>query len=122
MPYDRPGPDRDCLLSVQLDAIATRWARWGSLTEDEAAAAAAELRQIAGGRADLLAEVAGLALGASGLKGPEYEARAQAIARLCRAAGADESLIEGWVQEGRRRVEARRLPPFSRPGRTPRRP
>ena len=47
---------------------------------------------------------------------PEYVARGQA-AELCRAAGADESLIEGWIEEGRRRAEARRLPPFSQPTR-----
>jgi len=47
---------------------------------------------------------------------PEYVARGQA-AELCRAVGADESLIEGWIEEGRRRAEARRLPPFSQPTR-----
>jgi hypothetical protein len=44
------------------------------------AAGAAELREIAGGRADLLAETAGLALGTAEGKGPEYAARAQARA------------------------------------------
>jgi len=38
-------------------------------------------------------------------------------------AGADESLIAQWIQEGRRRAQTRRMPPFSQPGlRMPRRP
>jgi hypothetical protein len=44
------------------------------------------------------------------------------VAELCRLAGADEALIPGWIEEGKRRAEAAQLPPFSQPGRTPRRP
>jgi len=117
MARDRPRPDSDRMLSVRLDATATRRARWGAMTEEQAAAAVDELPEIAGGRADLLSEVAGLALGTTERKGPESVARGQAVAELCRAAGADESLIEGWIEEGRRRAEARRLPPFSQPTR-----
>jgi hypothetical protein len=69
----------------------------------------------------LLVEVAGVALGAAEGKGGEYQAQAQAIAELCRLAGADEPPIGQWVEEGRRRAEAARHPPFSRPGRTSRR-
>jgi hypothetical protein len=36
------------------------------------------------------------------------------VAELCRMAGADEALIPQWIQEGRRRAEAAKLPPFSR--------
>jgi hypothetical protein len=43
------------------------------------------------------------------------------MAELCRLAGADESLIPQWVEEGRHRAEAALLPPFSRPRRAPRR-
>lgn len=50
----------------------------------------AELREVAGDRSDLLAETAGLAIGASEGEGPEYQARGQAIAELCRLAGAAE--------------------------------
>ncbi len=73
-------------------------------------------------RPGLLAEVAGLALGSAERRGPEYEARGQAVAELCRMAGAGEALIPQWTDEGRRRAEAAELPPFSRPGRAPRRP
>jgi hypothetical protein len=60
-----------------------------------------------------------VALGTSEGKGEEYRAQSQAVAGLCRSAGADEDLILGWIEEGRRRAEAASLPPFSRPGRAP---
>jgi hypothetical protein len=84
---------------------------------------AVELREVAGERADLLAEVAGLTLGTIESKGDEYRALGQAVADLCRLAGADESQILQWTEEGRRRAELRRKPPFSDPARrAPRRP
>jgi hypothetical protein len=98
-----------------LSGIAGRHARWGNLDEDQAAAAVAELRQVADGRGDLLAEVAGITLGASESKGPEYMTQGRAIAGLCITAGAGEDLIAGWAEEGKRRAGARRKPPFSRP-------
>jgi hypothetical protein len=68
-----------------------------------------ELRELAGGRADLLAEVAGILEGTS--EGELDEPIARQAARLCRLAGADESLIPAWAAEGRRRAEAARKPP-----------
>ena len=105
-----------------MSGIALRHARWGGLTAAEKASGTAELREVAGDRGDLLAEVAGLALGSANSRGPVYEARGQAAGELYRMAGADEALIPQWIQEGRRRAEAAKLPPFSRPGRAPRRP
>jgi hypothetical protein len=123
MAHDRPGPDRDRLLAARLTGIAQRHARWGALDEDQAAAGAAELREVADGRGDLLAEVAGATLGAAEAKGEEYRAQAQAVAELCRLAGADETAIAGWAEEGRRRVAIRSKLPFSDPPpRTPPRP
>jgi hypothetical protein len=81
--------------------------------EAQKAAGAAELREIAGSRADLLAEVAGIGLGTAEGKGPEYLAQGQAVAELCRLAGAYEDLIPAWIEEGRRRAGAARRPPFS---------
>lgn len=78
----------------------------------------AELREVGGDRPDLLAETAGILIGAS--EGRLDEPRAKAAAQLRIAADADESLIPRWVEEGRRRVEAARQPPFSRPDRSPR--
>jgi hypothetical protein len=115
VPQDRPGPAADRLLVVRLDGIALRHARWGGLDDDARAAESAELREVAGGRADLLAEVPGLELGASDGKGPEYELRARAVAELCKLAGADEDTIPAWIEEGRHRAEVRRHPPFSQP-------
>lgn len=68
------------------------------------------LRELAGDRTDLLAEVAGIFEGA-GASEPDAARRLNA-ARLCRDAGADEALIPGWVEEGKRRAEQARQPPF----------
>jgi hypothetical protein len=122
MAQDHYRADGDRLLGARLSGIALRHARWGGLTAAEKAAGAAKLTEVAGDRGDLLAEVAGLMLGSATGRGPEYEARGQAVAELCRMAGADEALIPQWTEEGRRRAEAAQLPPFSRPGRAPRRP
>ena len=122
MAQDHYRTDSGRLLSARLSGIALRYARWGGLTAAEKASGAAELKEVAGDRGDLLAEVAGLALGSADRRGPEYEARGQAVAELCRMAGADEALIPQWTEEGRRRTEDAKLPPFSPPGRAPRGP
>jgi hypothetical protein len=70
-----------------------------------------ELRELAGGQADLLAEVAGIFEGAS--EGELDEPLARQAAHLCRLAGADETLIPQWIAEGRRRAEAARMRPHS---------
>jgi len=114
---DHAPADAERLLLARISGIARRHGRWGGLSEAEKAAGAAELREVADGRADLLAEEAGLALGAAEGKGAEYQARGQAVAELCRMAGADEDLIPSWIDEGKRRAAIRRLPPFSGPGR-----
>jgi hypothetical protein len=111
MAHDRLRPDRDWLTVARLAGITQRHALRGNMTEAETIAAAAELREVAADRADLLAEVAGIALGTAESRGEGYEARAQAVAELCRMAGADESLIPQWVVEGRRRAKAARIPP-----------
>jgi hypothetical protein len=113
MPRDYPGPATDRLIVARLSGIAQRHARWGGLTEAERAAGAAELRDLAGDRADLLAEVAGLVIGTAESKGHEYKAQGQAVAELCRLGGADEDAILRWIEEGRRRATSAALPPFS---------
>jgi hypothetical protein len=60
-----------------------------------------ELRELAGGRADLLAEVAGVLEGAR--EGEPDEPLARQAAGLCRKAGADPEAIPAWIAEGRRR-------------------
>jgi hypothetical protein len=104
-------PQADRILVARLSGAAGRLSRWGALDDAQADAGAAELREMAGGRGDLLAEVAGLAVGTAEAKGREYVHQAAAIARLCRAAGADLEPIGEWTEEGRRRAEAARRRP-----------
>ena len=100
-------PQADRIIAARLSGAVGRLSRWGVLDDEQADAGAAELREIAGGRGDLLAEVAGVRLGTAEIKGREYEVQAEAIARLCRAAGADTEAIPQWIEEGRRRAAAR---------------
>jgi hypothetical protein len=105
-----PGADPDRLLVAEITGEARHRARWRPLTDEEEAAALAELRALADGRADLLAQVAGIFEGTS--EGEPDEPLARSAARLCHMAGADTDAIPGWIEEGRRRSAARR-PPFS---------
>jgi hypothetical protein len=107
----RQAPEADRILVAQLTGEARRHAQWRPLTEEEAAVALAELRALAAGRADLLAEVAGILEGTS--EGELDEPLARSAAQLCRAAGADPEAIPAWIEEGRRRSANARRPPFS---------
>jgi hypothetical protein len=80
-------------------------------TGAETAAAVAELREIAAGRGDLLAEVAGLLTGY--FRGTAEEMRAGTAARFCRAAGADTALIARWTAEGERRAAVAHAVPYA---------
>ena len=71
----------------------------------------AELRELAAGRDDLLAEVAGVLEGAG--EGEPGEPLKRQAAQLCRKAGADPEAIPAWIQVGRTRRAAARHPPFS---------
>ena len=97
------------MLIAEIFGEARHHARWRPLTEAEEAAAVAGLRALAGGRNDVLAEVAGIFEGRS--EGELDEPLARCAARLCRLAGADESLIPRRAEEGRRRAAAARMPP-----------
>jgi len=108
---DRPGPSPDRILVAQLTGTAGRHARWRELTGAEEATAVAELRELAAGRDDLLAEVAGVLEGAG--EGEPGEPLKRQAAQLCRKAGADPEAIPAWIQVGRTRRAAARHPPFS---------
>jgi hypothetical protein len=71
----------------------------------------AELGELAGGRVDLLAEVAGIFEGAS--EGRHDEPLARCAAGLCRKAGADLEAIPRWAEVGSERAAQPELPPFS---------
>jgi len=105
---DRSGADSDRLLVAKLTGEARHHARWRPLTEEEEAAAVSELRTLAAGRSDLLAEVAGIFEGTS--EGELDEPLARRAAQLCRKAGADEALIPQWSMKG----GAGQLPPACR--------
>ena len=107
----RPGPDSDRILVAQLTGTARHHARWRELTQDEQDAAVTELRELAGGRADLLAQVAGIFEGTS--DGELDEPFARQAAQLCRLAGADGTLIPQWIEEGRRRAGVARMRPHN---------
>src|SRR6476659_9662468 len=96
MNQDRSGVNADRILVAQLTGEARHRARWRPLTGEEEAAALAELRALAAGRADLLAEVAGIFEGTS--EGEPDEPLARSAAQLCRMAGADADAIPAWVQ------------------------
>ena len=109
----RPAADR--ILVAELTGEARHRARWRELSSDEEAAAVTALRELAGGRADLLAEVAGVLEGAR--EGELDEPLARQAAGLCRLAGADPDAIPAWAEEGRRRRANASHPPFSTPRR-----
>ena len=80
-------PQADRILVAQLMGEARHHAKWRELTGAEHAAAVAGLRELAAGRADLLAEVAGILEGFH--EGEPREPLARQAAQLCRDAGAD---------------------------------
>jgi hypothetical protein len=84
-----------------LTGTSARLARRTALTPDQHHAAVTELADIAAGRADLLAQCAGLAAGAH--MGAPDEALHLRAAQLCIDAGADQSQIPHWTREGHRR-------------------
>ena len=75
------------MLVAELTGEARHHAKWRPLTGEEEAPAVAELRALAAGRADPLAEVAGIFEGTS--EGELYEPFARCAADLCRKARAD---------------------------------
>ena len=104
-------PEADRLLVARLMGAAKHHARWRELTADEDAAAVAALRELAAGRADLLAEAAGILEGFA--EGELSEPLDRQAADVCRRAGADPEAIPAWIAEGRRRRSAATMPPLS---------
>jgi hypothetical protein len=104
-------PDPDRLRYAQIAGAVARHALGWRLTSAEEAAAVAELTEAAAGRADLLAERAGTALGFG--EGRPDAARYRQIAELCIAAGADPALIEQWIKVGRERAAAAAAIPYT---------
>jgi hypothetical protein len=101
----------DRIRAARIQGTAKRHAQWRELNAAERGAAAGELREVAGGRTDLLAEVAGILEGAH--EGEPDEPVARQAAQLLRDAGADPAAIPAWAAEGRRRRADSGRPPFS---------
>jgi hypothetical protein len=96
--------ESDQLIVARLAGAAQRHAPWRAPTDAETAAAVQELREIAGARADLLAEVAGLLTGF--YRRTKQEARARAAAHYCVVAGARRDEIPRWIEVGQSRAAA----------------
>jgi len=96
--------ESDQLVVARLAGAAQRHAPWREPTEAETATAVTELREIAGDRGDLLAEVAGLLTGFYRRTGEE--ARARAAAHYCVVAGAQLDEVPRWIEVGRCRAAA----------------
>jgi hypothetical protein len=101
-------PEADQVTVARLTGAAGRHAPFREPTAAETDTAVEELRDIAGDRGDLLAEVAGLLIGF--YQETKQERKAQAAARYCIAAGADPGLIPQWIEEGRSRAAVARQP------------
>jgi hypothetical protein len=95
-----PHPDR--LITARLHGAALYLANAGRDADD----AAADLADLAGGRADLLAEVAGIMRGSCSVEPctPDYPIAVELLV----AAGADAALIAHWTEIGRQRASAPR--------------
>jgi len=106
-------PEASRILIAQFTGTVRHHAKRRRLTADVETAAVAELRELASGRSDLLADVAGVMEGFA--EGELDEPLARQAAQMCRLAGADEPLIPQWIAEGKRRSEIARMPPYSGP-------
>ena len=73
----------------------------------------AGLRELACGRAEPPAEVAGILEGTS--VGELDEPLMRQAAQLCRKTGADEDVIPQWIEEGWRQAESARKMPYGGP-------
>ena len=108
-----PPPDPARLVFAELYGTVRHHVRLDPAEDSPRDVALAAVAEIVGGRDDrraLLAEAAGVMLGAA--RWEEERDRAGRSAALLEAAGADVSLIPEWVEEGKRRAERAALPPF----------
>jgi hypothetical protein len=94
--------EHDRILAARITGTATRHARHRPLTEAEHRAAVTELASLAGERADILAQAAGLEAGYH--QGHPDEARHLQAAQLCIDAGADITQIPHWTRIGHQRA------------------
>ncbi|HEY8112864.1 MAG TPA: hypothetical protein VII16_08345 [Actinomycetes bacterium] len=102
MAIARRKPDPDGIVTAQLAGTVGRYVSRKPLDVE---ATVAELREIANGRADLLAERAGITLGFyAGENRDEWQHQALEAALLI-AAGADLTRLSEWIAVGQERAE-----------------
>jgi hypothetical protein len=106
-------PEPDDLIVAALHGAASRHAGWRAPEGAAREAAVTELRGIANGRADLLAQVAGLLRGYSPAGDAMHEHN-RIAADLLVEAGADPAATQKWIEVGGRRRANARAVPFSR--------
>jgi len=104
----------DQLTVARLAGAAWRHAAGWEPAGAETVTAVVELREMAGGRGDLLAEVAGLLIGY--YRRTAEESRARAAAYYCIVAGAALEPMPRWIEAGCSRAAAARLIPPAVPG------
>ena len=103
MAVARRKPDPDGVRVAEIAGTAARYARQEPLDVE---AAVAELRELAGGRGDLLAERAGVILGFRDEDERDGRWPSGALeAALCIAAGADLTQLTRWIAVGQERAE-----------------
>jgi hypothetical protein len=95
------GPD-----GITRAGIAGTASRYASREPLDIAAAVAELREVAAGRGDLLAERAGVILAFRNEDEQDGRWPSRALqAALCIAAGADLTRLTEWIEEGQERAQ-----------------
>ncbi len=102
MAIARRKPDPDGIATAQLAGTAGRYVSRKPLDVE---AAVTELREIADGRGDLLAERAGITLGFYARENRDEWQRKALQAALLIAAGADLTRLTEWIAVGQERAE-----------------
>jgi hypothetical protein len=102
MAVKRSKPDPDGITRAELAGTVGRYVSQKPLDVE---AAVTELREIANGRADLLAERAGITLGFYARDNRDEWRRRALEAALLIAAGADLTRLTEWIVVGRERAE-----------------
>lgn len=106
-------PEPDDLIVAALHGAASRHAGWATPVGAARRAAVDELSEVAGGRADLLSQVAGLLLGYAP-SGDAMHEHNRIAAELLIEAGADPDTVGKWIEIGGERRATARADPFSR--------
>jgi hypothetical protein len=102
MAIARRKPDPDGITRAELAGTVGRYVSQRPLDVE---AAVTELREIANGRADLLAERAGITLGFYARENRDEWPHKALAAALLIAAGADLTRLTEWIEEGQERAE-----------------